>query len=126
MRSISRWPLVLVLIPMVTLAWRLPSPSSQDRMIIEASGWTALMHGIDGMHAAMASVQPSGNPDVDFVRLMLPHHQGAVDMAKVELIYGTDPQLRRLAQEIVTDQESEIQLMHLWLNKRERKQQDSR
>ena len=126
MRSISRWPLLLVLVPVVTLAWRWQNPQSQDRTVIEASGWTASMDVTDRMHAAMASVQPSGDPDVDFVRLMLPHHQGAVDMAKVELIYGTDPQLRRLAQEIVTDQESEIQLMHLWLNKRERKQQDSR
>ena len=50
----------------------------------------------------------------DFVALMLPHHQAAIDMARIELTFGTDPQLRRLAQEIVTDQESEIQLMKLW------------
>ena len=45
---------------------------------------------------------------------MIPHHQGAIDMAKIELISGKDPQMRRLAQEIVTDQESEIQLMQFW------------
>jgi uncharacterized protein (DUF305 family) len=67
------------------------------------------------MHAAMASVQPSGDTDVDFVRLMLPHHQAAIDMARTELARGTNPQMRRLAQEIVADQQSEIDLMQLWL-----------
>jgi uncharacterized protein (DUF305 family) len=46
---------------------------------------------------------------------MLPHHQAAIDMAKSELIYGNDPQIRRLAQEIITDQQLEIQLMRLWV-----------
>ena len=54
------------------------------------------------------------NFDTDFVGLMLPHHQAAIDMARIELTFRKDPQLRRLAQEIVTDQESEIQLMRLW------------
>jgi len=67
------------------------------------------------MHAAMMSVKASGNTDVDFVRLMIPHHQAAVDMAKTELMYGKSPELRRLAQEIITDQQSEIELMNLWL-----------
>ena len=62
----------------------------------------------------MSSTGPSADPDRDFVALMLPHHQAAIDMAKIELTFGKDPQLRRLAQEIVTDQESEIQLMKLW------------
>ena len=69
------------------------------------------------MHGAMASVQSTGNEDEDFVRLMLPHHQAALDMAKVELIHGQDPQMRRLAQEIIADQESEIELMQLWLRR---------
>jgi uncharacterized protein (DUF305 family) len=73
------------------------------------------------MHAAMGSVRPSGNTDVDFVKLMLPHHQAAIDMAKTQLLYGQDPQMRRLAQEIITDQQSEIELMHLWLRQQEAK-----
>jgi uncharacterized protein (DUF305 family) len=71
------------------------------------------------MHTAMASVPPTGDNDVDFVRLMLPHHQAAIDMAKTLLAYGQDPQMRRLAQEIITDQQSEIELMQLWLRQRE-------
>ena len=70
------------------------------------------------MHAAMASVEDSGNGDEDFVRLMVPHHQAAIDMAKTQLLYGKDPQMRRLAQEIITDQQSEIELMQLWLKQR--------
>ena len=72
------------------------------------------------MHVAMAAVGPSGDSDVDFVRLMLPHHQAALDMAKTQLLNGKDPQMRRLAQEIITDQQSEVELMQLWL-----KQHDS-
>ena len=67
------------------------------------------------MHNAMSSLSPTGNEDEDFVRLMLHHHQAALDMAKVELMHGQDPQMRRLAQEIIADQESEIELMQLWL-----------
>ena len=70
----------------------------------------------------MGSVERSGDSDVDFVRLMLPHHQAAIDMAKTQLfmaktqlLHGKDPQMRRLAQEIITDQQSEIVLMQLWL-----------
>jgi uncharacterized protein (DUF305 family) len=77
--------------------------------------WSDLQAGMEKMHGSMASVKTSGNSDVDFVRLMLPHHQAALDMAKTELLYGKDPQMRRLAQEIITDQQSEIDLMQLWL-----------
>lgn len=82
-------------------------------------GWTELNDGIQKMHVAMASVKSSGDSDTDFVRLMLPHHQAAIDMAKTQLIYGKDPQMRRLAQEIITDQQSEIELMQLWLKQHE-------
>ena len=67
------------------------------------------------MHMAMALVKPSSDNDMDFASLMLPHHQAAIDMAKSELLNGKDPQMRRLAQEIIADQQSEIELMQLWL-----------
>ena len=70
------------------------------------------------MHMAMGAVARSGNSDIDFVRLMLPHHQAAIDMAKTQLLYGKDPQMRRLAQEIITDQQLEIALMQRWLKQR--------
>jgi uncharacterized protein (DUF305 family) len=74
---------------------------------------------MDKMHMAMGAIKRSGSSDVDFVRLMLPHHQAAIDMAKTQLLYGKDPQMRRLAQEIITDQQLEIELMQRWLKQRE-------
>ena len=71
------------------------------------------------MHKGMHSAPQTGDPDRDFVTMMIPHHQGAIDMAKALLLYGKDPQLRRLAQEIITDQQSEIELMQLWLQRRD-------
>lgn len=67
----------------------------------------------------MEVAKPSGNDDADFVHLMLPHHQSAIDMAKAELLHRNDPQVRRLAQEIIADQESEIQLMQLWIDRQQ-------
>jgi uncharacterized protein (DUF305 family) len=81
--------------------------------------WSELIASMDKMHMAMGAVARSGNSDVDFVRLMLPHHQAAIDMAKTQRLYGKDPQMRRLAQEIITDQQLEIQLMQRWLKQRE-------
>jgi uncharacterized protein (DUF305 family) len=67
--------------------------------------WSELNASMEKMHVAMASVESSHNSDVDFVRLMLPHHQAAIDMARTELMHGKDPQMRRLAQEVIADQQ---------------------
>ena len=72
------------------------------------------MHSMDRMMKDMA-VKPTGDPDKDFVLMMMPHHQGAIDMAKIELQYGKDPTLRKLATDIVAAQEQEIALMKSWL-----------
>jgi uncharacterized protein (DUF305 family) len=66
------------------------------------------------MHRDMA-VALTGDADRDFVASMIPHHQGAIDMAKVELAYGKDPEIRRLAEGIVAAQEAEIREMEEWL-----------
>ncbi len=68
------------------------------------------------MHAAMA-IDFTGNADVDFVRGMIAHHQGAIDMAKVELEHGKDADIRKLAQDVITAQEGEIAMMKEWLAK---------
>jgi len=118
MRTTWRVSVFLTAVPIVTLgAWQ-HNPASHRRMAADVPGWAELTAPMHRMQAAMASVKPSGTSDVDFVRLMLPHHQGAIDMAKAELLNGHDPQMRRLAQEIITDQQSEIQLMQLWLQQR--------
>jgi len=81
--------------------------------------WSELIGSMERMHMAMGQVVRSGNSDIDFIRLMIPHHQAALDMAKTQLVYGKDPQMRRLAQEIITDQQLEIELMRVWLKQHE-------
>lgn len=64
------------------------------------------------MHAAMAGVKLTGNPDLDFIASMIPHHEGAVAMAKVVLAEGKDPEVKKLAEAIIKAQKQEITWMH--------------
>jgi uncharacterized protein (DUF305 family) len=66
------------------------------------------------MAAAMQHA-PTDNPDHDFAMMMIPHHQGAIDMAQIELKYGKDPELRALATAIIAAQEAEIGQLKAWL-----------
>ncbi len=72
----------------------------------------AHMKMMKGMHITF-----SGNADVDFARNMIAHHQGAIDMAKVELAHGKDPELCKMAQKIIDDQQKEIAELQAWLKK---------
>jgi uncharacterized protein (DUF305 family) len=80
-----------------------------------AGSFRAMMNdAVARMHTAM-NVPFTGDADGDFARMMIPHHQGAIDMALIELRYGKDERLKRLAQEIIVSQQQEIAVMHLAL-----------
>ena len=83
------------------------SPSAADQGYMDA---------MRKMHQTMMNMEMTGKADVDFVSMMIPHHQGAIDMAKVELLYGRDPALRRIAQEIIVTQQQEIVVMRRQLD----------
>jgi uncharacterized protein (DUF305 family) len=79
----------------------------------EAPSTKAYRDAMAKMDQAM-NIPYTGNPDRDFVAGMIPHHQGAIDMAQVELQYGTDPRLKKLAQQIIAAQRREIAFMQQW------------
>jgi uncharacterized protein (DUF305 family) len=76
---------------------------------------TAFQAADHAMMSGMSDVPYTGNADRDFVAHMIPHHLGAVAMAKVELKYGKDAKLRALAKDIVEAQDKEITFMNQWL-----------
>jgi len=120
--TFRRWiaPLIAIVVVMATVdmvAKTGDSPKAGGQGT--DSDWSQLVASMDKMHMAMAAIPCSGKSDIDFVRLMLPHHQAAIDMAKTQLSYGKDPQMRRLALEIITDQQVEIELMRRWLRQQE-------
>nr|WP_322055498.1 DUF305 domain-containing protein [Paraburkholderia bannensis] len=83
-----------------------PTTDTEARYLKENdAAMTRMMNGM--------STHPSGDVDLDFVAMMVPHHQGAIDMAEAELRYGKNEQLRRIAQEIVVEQQQEIVAMHV-------------
>lgn len=79
-----------------------------------------LMAGMNEMHQEMMKGMESQDADIAFAAGMIPHHQGAVKMAEIELKYGKDPELRQLAKNIIQAQEEEIKFMQQWLRKHQK------
>ena len=80
----------------------------------EPASTRAFRETAERMHDAM-DVPMTGDADVDFARGMIGHHQGAIDMARIQLEHGQDPELRQLAEEIIAAQEREIAFLKEWL-----------
>ena len=91
------------------IADMMPAPSDPASTKAFKQADMAMMHD---MHVAY-----TGDPDVDFRTHMIPHHQGAIDMAKVALKHAKDPKTKAMAQKIIDDQEKEIAEMQAWLKK---------
>ena len=72
---------------------------------------TAMQAGMERMMRDMHAAAHGGSPDQDFLAMMIPHHEGAVEMARLELIHGRDPATRRLAEDIIASQTTEIAAM---------------
>lgn len=81
------------------------------------SGSTILMENMKASCAKMTRMHMSGNTDRDFARMMTSHHMSAISMARTEIRYGKDPELKRLAQKIVTSQGAEIKVLQSELSK---------
>lgn len=104
-----------------TASTNAPSPTNDDShahhtpSMPMAEHSSEYMNAMGKMHHEMMNAAQKANADVAFVEGMIPHHQGAIDMATIELKYGQDPQIKKLAQDIITAQEPEITLMKDWL-----------
>jgi Domain of unknown function (DUF305) len=100
--------LVLLAIALIMgIALRNATPSSHPEDILFMAKSNAAMHRM----MARMKIKPSNNVDRDFVAMMVPHHQGAIDMAEAELSYGHNEPLLGLAQEIIATQEQQIVVM---------------
>jgi uncharacterized protein (DUF305 family) len=105
---------VVAAVPLLAFAQGMPEMPGMATPAAENPADAAYMAAHEAMMANM-HIDLTGDADRDFVLLMIPHHQGAIDMARVLLEHGTDPQLRAMAEAIIAAQEAEIAAFQAWL-----------
>lgn len=94
----------------------MPAPGSQGAMQMMQSH-REMMQSMEKMNRDMTGATMTGDPDRDLVTMMMPHHQSAIDMARIYLRDGKDPTIRKMAQKIIVDQERENKEFKAWLAK---------
>jgi hypothetical protein len=104
------WMSPAVISLLIVLSFSIASAAGIDETAFLKENEAAMSKMMSGMN-----VKPTGVVDRDFAEMMIPHHQGAIDMAQAELRYGHNEQLRRIAQEIIVEQQQEIAAMRLAL-----------
>jgi uncharacterized protein (DUF305 family) len=104
------WKSLISAVTLLVVAPAVGENSAHERHTAQTSSQFGQMMSaaMDKMHEQMAAARPTGDPDRDFLAMMIPHHAGAVEMARLVLIYGRDPLVRQLAEEIITGQQAEI------------------
>ncbi|MFS2222367.1 DUF305 domain-containing protein [Pantoea sp. B65] len=118
MNKIKSLLLMVLLAPLSVLAAQsMPMDMNHTQ---QSGAQQSYQSDMNKMHGDMMQGMQSDNPDVAFARGMTAHHQGAIDMAKTELKYGKDPEMRKLAQEIISAQQPEIDRMQHWLKQQKR------
>lgn len=96
------------------------APGNQAQTATQSAATKAYLEAADRMHGPMMEGIQASDPDVAFVRGMIAHHQGAIDMAKVVLQYGKDDQTKKWANDVIREQQREITEMQEWLKKNAR------
>jgi uncharacterized protein (DUF305 family) len=109
-----RWNLVVALGTVLITTQALAQPHERPMQGQSHAADQDMKSGMDKMNRDMGAAPMTGDADRDFVAMMIPHHQGAIDMAQTELRHGKDPGLRRLATDIVAAQRKEIAMMRRW------------
>ena len=119
-RAGTGWPRTAVVLlstaSLATAIWFGRGTAQEGEQSQKQSFHRLMNQAMTVMDQGMKQAPMAGNPDHDFAAMMIPHHQGAIDMAKAELLHGKDPVLRRLAQEIIVTQQQEIVVMRRQLD----------
>jgi uncharacterized protein (DUF305 family) len=114
MRNAAVLSLVLSMVFTVPAAAQHAGHGAPQRAAAETASTREFRAANDRMHRDM-NIAFTGNADRDFAAAMIPHHQGAIDMARIQLRHGSDPEMRKLAEEIVAAQEREIAQLRAFL-----------